>query len=155
MTTPNFSSVEPTPGSAPQKFKLIELYLETRTGCGVFPESLADELYKELRKQIPEVGPHTPYISLSMTEVPEGHDLYVIPISENPEPYTTSLSDLEAKGESPLDIAELGREYNYGEDPENIFIKIDTSLDGFLVLDAFGGTRLEPVEWAKAEAVFY
>lgn len=155
MSSPLPSREEPTSGTSPQKFKLIELYLETRTGCGVFPESLADELYKELRKQIPEVGPHTAYISLSMTEVPEGHDLYVIPISENLEPYTTSLSDLETKGESPLDIAELGRDYNYGEYPENIFIKIDTSLNGFLVLDSFGGTRLEPIEWAIQEAVVY
>jgi hypothetical protein len=155
MSSPLPSSIEPTPGSALQKFKIIELYLENRTGIGVFPAPLADELYTTLRKRVPEIGPTTDYISLHITEVQEGHDIYVIPLKENSEPYTTSLSELSAKGESPLDIAELGRDYNYGEYPENIFIKIDTSLDGFLVLDSFCGTNLEPIEWAEEEAVVY
>jgi hypothetical protein len=54
---------------------------------------------------------------------------------------TSNIAEMENYGDNVGDIVELGKNYEY-DNPEHMIFKADRELDGFVVLDSSGGTRL-------------
>jgi hypothetical protein len=121
-------------------YKAIGVFNETEMAIGVFPSTEADLIYSRMRRAIPQ---NTDYASVEIVDLPENHDLVVVPMggigistSNSEELSSYNLQDV---GE----VVELGQQYDYS-DPVQMIFKADRNLGGFVVLDSSGQTRLAP-----------
>jgi len=119
-------------------YKVIGVFTETEMSVGVFPQSEAELIYSRLRSVIPD---NSYYRAVEMVDLPEDHDLVVVPMGGR-EISTSNAEELyNYTGEKVGDVVELGQSYDYS-DPDQMIFKADRNLRGFVVLDSAGQTRL-------------
>ena len=124
-------------------FSAIGIFLETDMGVGVFPTHEANLIYEKLTRMIP---PTEDYINVEMVEVPEGHDLIIVPLGGKGIS-TSNEEEMEGYGDPVYDFVELGKNNDFGEDDSQMAFKVEPNVGGFVFLDYTGGTRLvKPTE---------
>ena len=116
----------------------VGVFSETQMAVGVFPTTQAMSIFERLRKSIQQDADH---FDVEMVEIPEGHDLVIVPLGGKGIS-TSSEEEMENYGDPVHDVVELGRPYDYGQDPSSMAFRVDPDVNGFVVLDSAGGTRL-------------
>ena len=116
----------------------VGVFLETQMAVGVFPTPRAISIFKKLRESIPQ---DVDYIDVEIVGITEGHDLVIVPLGGKG--ITTSTrEEMENYGDPVHDVVELGKFYDYGENPSSMAFKVNPEVDGFVLLDSAGGTHL-------------
>ena len=139
-----FESFGNTPG-----FSAVVLFAENQMAVGCFPSSEAIRIYEKLQKL---VRIDEDIYGVEMVEIPQGHDLVVVPLIGR-EISTSNEEEMENYGDPVHDVVELGRFYDYGENPSQMFFRVNTDVNGFVVVDSAGGTRLLSPE--EIESIIY
>jgi hypothetical protein len=116
----------------------VGVFLETQMAVGVFPTAEATKIYERLKRSISENADH---IDVEMIEIPEGDDLIIVPLGGKGIS-TSNEEQMKNYGDPVHDIVELGKTYNYGENESQMVFRVNSDVDGFIVLDSAGGTRL-------------
>ena len=117
-------------------YSVVGVFMETQMSVAVLPTSEANEVYKALLDQV--VSETT---DIEITELPSNHDLVIVPLGGKG--ISTSTEDELANYGSPAhDIVELGRDYDYGDNNEQMVFRANRDLHGFVLLDSAGGTSL-------------
>jgi hypothetical protein len=120
-----------------KEYSVIGFFMETQMAVGVFPSDEAKMIYSRLTELIPE---ETDYSGIEIIDIPDNHDLVIVPMGGKGIS-TSNIAEMENYGDNVGDIVELGKNYEY-DNPEHMIFKADRELDGFVVLDSSGGTRL-------------
>ena len=125
------------------------VFAETQMAVGVFPTTQAMSIFERLRKSIQQDADH---VGVEMVEIPEGHDLVIVPLGGKGIS-TSSEEEMKNYGDPVHDVVELGRHYDYGQDPSSMAFRVNPYVNGFVVLDSAGGTRL--ISPAEIDNVIY
>ena len=120
----------------------VGVFAETQMAVGVFPTPQAMNIFEKLRKSIPH---DVDYVDVEIVEIPEGqgHDLVIVPLGGKGIS-TSSEKEMKNYGDPVHDVVELGKFYDYGETPSSMAFRVNPDVDGFVVVDSAGGTRLIP-----------
>jgi hypothetical protein len=137
-----FFSKSPNQSQAGINYKAIGVFLETEMAVGVFPSEKAESIYYRLSRKI---TPDMDHMVLEMTDLPDDHDLVIVPMGGRD--ISTSNEDELANYGDPLtdDVIELGKNSDYADGNRMVF-KADKNINGFVVADSSGRTRLETPE---------
>ena len=130
-------------------FSAVGVFGETQMAVGCFPTFEAIRIYEKLQKLI---RIDEDVYNVEMVEIPQGHDLVVVPLGGKGIS-TSNEEEMENYGDPVHDVVELGRFYDYGENPSQMFFRVNTGVNGFVVVDSAGGTRLLSPE--KIESIIY
>jgi len=129
--------------------KVITVFMETEMAVGFFPSSEADSVYSNIDRKIAslKLDDAEEYFNTGILDLPGNHDLVVVPFGGMGS-YTTNIEELDNSndGHQTESFVELGKDYDYESNPDQMVFKIDKGLDGFIVLDSSGQTRLESSE---------
>lgn len=122
-----------------ESLSAVGVFLETQMAVGFFPTSQALSIsrklmYKKLRND-------SDYVHVGMVEIPEGHDLVIVPLG-GMGISTSNEAEMENYGGPIHDVVELGKFYDYGEDPSKMAFRVNPDVNGFVVVDYAGETRL-------------
>jgi len=121
--------------SESEGYSVVGVFMETQMAVAVLPTSEATAVYEALLHQASETT------DIEITELPSNHDLVVVPLGG--QGISTSTEDELANYGSPAhDIVELGRDYDYGDNNEQMVFRANRDLHGFVLLDSAGGTSL-------------
>ena len=121
--------------SESEGYSVVGVFMETQMAVAVLPTSEATAVYEALLHQASETT------DIEITELPSNHDLVVVPLGG--QGISTSTEDELANYGSPAhDIVELGRDYDYGDNNEQMVFRANRNLHGFVLLDSAGGTSL-------------
>ena len=121
--------------SGSEGYSVVGVFIETQMAVAVLPTREANEVYKSLLHKASETT------DIEITELPSNHDLVVVPLGG--QGISTSTEDELANYGSPAhDIVELGRDYDYGDNNEQMVFRANRDLHGFVLLDSAGGTSL-------------
>lgn len=121
----------------------VGVFLETQMAVGVFPTDQANSIFNKLRRRLIASG--VDYIDVEIVEIPEGHDLVIVPLGEKGIS-TSNETEMENSGDPIHDVVELGKFYDYGENPSSMVFRANPDVNGFVVVDTAGGTRLMSLE---------
>ena len=127
----------------------VGVFAETQMAVGVFPTTQAMSIFERLRKSIQQDADH---VGVEMVEIPEGHDLVIVPLGGKGIS-TSSEEEMKNYGDPVHDVVELGRHYDYGQDPSSMAFRVNPYVNGFVVLDSAGGTRL--ISPAEIDNIIY
>ena len=116
----------------------VGVFLETQMAVGVFPTAQADSIFNKLRRVIPS---GVDYIDVEIVEIPERHDLVIVPLGGKGIS-TSNETEMENYGDPIHAVVELGKFYDYGENPSSMAFRVNPDVNGFVVVDSAGGTRL-------------
>ncbi len=117
-------------------YSVVGVFMETQMAVAVLPTSEANKVYEVL---LDKAASETTEIEI--TELPSNHDLVVVPLGG--QGISTSTEDeLTNYGSPAHDIVELGRDYDYGDNNEQMVFRANRDLHGFVLLDSAGGTSL-------------
>jgi hypothetical protein len=116
----------------------VGVFLETRMAVGVFPTPEAESIFQKLRRSIPR---DVDYIDVEIVEVPEGHDLVIVPLGGKGIS-TSTEKEMESYGDPVHDIVELGKDYDFGNGEQQMAFRVNPDVDGFVLVDSAGGTHL-------------
>jgi putative intracellular protease/amidase len=122
--------------SESEGYSVVGVFMETQMAVAVLPTSEATAVYESLLDQAASET-----TDIEITELPSNHDLVVVPLGG--QGISTSTEDELANYGSPAhDIVELGRDYDYGDNNEQMVFRANRDLHGFVLLDSAGGTSL-------------
>ena len=130
-------------------FSAVGVFGETQMAVGCFPTSEAIRIYEKLQKLI---RIDEDVYDVEMVEIPQGHDLVVVPLGGKGIS-TSNEEEMANYGDPVHDVVELGRFYDYGENPSQMFFRVNTEVNGFVVVNSAGGTRLLSPE--EIESIIY
>ena len=122
-----------------QGFTAVTVFMENKMAVGVFPKDEALRIYNKLSSVIP---PNSDFLSSEVIEIPEGHDLVVVPLGGKGIS-TSNEDEMKNYGDPVHDIVELGEDYDFGSGDQQMVFRANPGVNGFVVLDSAGGTRLE------------
>ena len=116
-------------------YSVVGVFMETQMAVAVLPTSEANKVYKSLLNKASDTT------DIEMTALPPHHDLVIVPLGGRG--ISTSTEDELANYGSPAhDIVELGRDYDYGDNNDQMVFRANRDLHGFVLLDSAGGTSL-------------
>ena len=130
-------------------FSAVGIFGETQMAVGCFPTSEAIRIYEKLQKLI---RIDEDVYDVEMVEIPQGHDLVVVPLGGKGIS-TSNEGEMANYGDPVHDIVELGEDYDFGSGDQQMVFRANPEVDGFVVLDSAGGTRLLSPE--KIESIIY
>jgi hypothetical protein len=119
-------------------YSVISVFMETQIAVGVFPTDEARMIYSRLMRE------ETDYSGIEIIDIPDNHDLVIVPMGGKGIS-TSNIAEMENYGDTVGDIVEIGKNYEYDNSHHMVF-KADRGLDGFIVLDSSGGTRILSTE---------
>jgi hypothetical protein len=123
--------------SGSEGYSVVGVFMETQMAVAVLPTREANEVYKSLLHK----AKASETIEIEITELPSNHDLVIVPLGG--QGISTSTEDELANYGSPAhDIVELGKDYDYGDNNEQMVFRANRDLHGFVLLDSAGGTSL-------------
>ena len=121
--------------SESEGYSVVGVFMETQMAVAVLPTSEATAVYESLLDEASDTT------GIEITELPSHHDLVIVPLGG--QGISTSTEDELANYGSPAhDIVELGRDYDYGDNNEQMVFRANRDLHGFVLLDSAGGTSL-------------
>ena len=131
-----------------QGFTAVIVFMENKMAVGVFPNDEALRIYNKLSSVIP---PNSDFLSSEVIEIPEGHDLVVVPLGGKGIS-TSNEEEMANYGDPVDDIVELGEDYDFGTEDQQMVFRVNPGVNGFVVLDSAGGTTLESADQIFKEA---
>jgi hypothetical protein len=128
--------------SGSEDYSVVGVFMETQMAVAVLPTSEANEVYEALLNK----NKSSETTEIEITELPSNHDLVVVPLGG--QGISTSTEEELANYGSPVhDIVELGKDYDYGDNNEQMIFRANRDVHGFVLLDSAGGTSfLSPEE---------
>jgi hypothetical protein len=121
--------------SGSEGYSVVGVFMETQMAVATLPTSEANEVYEALLDQASETT------DIEIVALPSHHDLVVVPLGG--QGISTSTEEELANYGSPVhDIVELGKDYDYGDNNEQMVFRANRDLHGFVLLDSAGGTSL-------------